>query len=61
MEVDGIARLTPSEREKLRKEGGCFRCRKTGHLARDCPLNNRQRPSLNAMEIDDQPEESGKE
>jgi hypothetical protein len=33
MELDAIGKLTPAECEKLRKEGGCFRCHKTGHLA----------------------------
>ena len=29
--------LTDEEREKMRKEGRCFRCRKQGHLSRYCP------------------------
>ena len=29
--------LNDEEREKLRKEGRCFRCRKQGHLSRYCP------------------------
>ena len=29
--------LNDDEREKLRKEGRCFRCRKQGHLSRYCP------------------------
>ena len=40
MELDAIGKLTDAERDRLRKNGGCFRCRKTGHLARDCPLPN---------------------
>jgi len=32
--------LTEAERARLRREGGCFRCRKPGHLAAKCPLNN---------------------
>jgi Retrotransposon gag protein/Zinc knuckle len=34
MDVD---RLTVEERDKLLKEGKCFRCRKTGHWANECP------------------------
>ena len=34
MDVD---RLTIEERTLLMKEGKCFRCRKQGHLSRDCP------------------------
>jgi hypothetical protein len=59
MDLDAIGRLTDVERERLRKIGGCFRCRKTGHLARDCTLTNRQHPRINAIE--ELPEESGKE
>jgi Ty3 transposon capsid-like protein len=33
MDLDAIGKLTNEERERLRKNGGCFRCRKTGHLA----------------------------
>jgi hypothetical protein len=59
MDLDAIGKLTDAERDRLRKNGGCFRCRKTGHLARDCPLTNRTHPRINAIE--EAPEESGKE
>lgn len=35
-----ISRLTPltdQERNNLRQQGSCFRCRKPGHFARQCP------------------------
>jgi hypothetical protein len=30
-------KLTEKEREEARRRGECFKCRKFGHLARDCP------------------------
>ena len=38
MEVDTVRlkKLSPQERAKCMKEGRCFRCRKTGHNARNC-------------------------
>ena len=35
-----IDRLTTEERTALMKEGKCFKCRKQGHLSRDCPTRN---------------------
>ena len=35
-----IGALTEEMRAALMKIGACFRCRKTGHLSRDCPLKN---------------------
>ena len=32
-----IDRLTAEERTLLMKEGKCFKCRKQGHLSKDCP------------------------
>ena len=29
--------LTDREREEYKKKGICFKCRKPGHLARECP------------------------
>jgi hypothetical protein len=60
MELDAISKLTPQERERLRKAGGCFRCRQTGHMARDCTMANRTHPRINAIE-EEQSEDSGKE
>lgn len=40
MEIDAVdlAPLTPQERERLRQNGGCFRCRRIGHYASRCPM-----------------------
>ena len=49
--------LNDEEREKLRKEGQCFRCRKQGHLSRYCP----EKPSQargNPQEGDDDEDEA---
>jgi hypothetical protein len=35
-----IDRLTVKERDKLLKEGKCFRYRRTGHRANKCPEEN---------------------
>ena len=46
MEADAIhsrfKKLTPEERSKLAKEGRCFYCRKTGHMAHNCPSRPKQ-------------------
>ena len=31
------------ERQRLQKEGRCFNCKETGHMARDCPQENASR------------------
>jgi Zinc knuckle len=35
-----INRLTVEERNKLMKEGRCFKCRNMGHRANECPKDN---------------------
>ncbi|EGD74756.1 hypothetical protein PTSG_12517, partial [Salpingoeca rosetta] len=53
MDIDAIRaqrplrRLTDQERDELRRRGACFRCRREGHLAADCPLNASDRRSGN--------------
>jgi hypothetical protein len=56
MEINALRRrvppLTDAERDRLRKAGGCFRCRQTGHIATNCPFNQSsvQRPTVNHVE-----------
>jgi hypothetical protein len=32
-----LKKLSDAERDQLRREGKCFRCRTRGHMSRDCP------------------------
>lgn len=34
-----FTKLTPEQREQLRREGKCFKCRQHGHMANTCPTN----------------------
>ena len=48
MEIDVLAKpkvqpLTPLERERLRKVGGCFYCRQLGHMIGECPSRQPKR------------------
>ena len=40
-----LKKLTDAERDQLRREGKCFRCRQVGHISSQCPKN----PSKNGM------------
>ncbi|KAG0195334.1 hypothetical protein BGX28_001637 [Mortierella sp. GBA30] len=51
-----LGKLTPAERERLRKIGACFRCRRKGHLAADCHAT-----SFNNLEAENDDDESGKD
>src|SRR5277367_1911210 len=37
-------KLSEEERNQSMKEGGCFKCKKRGHRARDCPSDEDQSP-----------------
>jgi Zinc knuckle len=39
MDIDTIktGKLSEEEKTKLSKEGRCFRCKKLGHISRNCP------------------------
>ena len=38
MDIDA---MTTEQRDEAMKKGLCFRCRKQGHLSRDCPMKKR--------------------
>ena len=35
--TQNLPKLTAQIRDELRKKGACFRCRKPGHMSRECP------------------------
>ena len=62
MEVDTVRlkKLSPQECAKCMKEGRCFRCRKTGHDARNCrtktnPTPGPSRPSQQILHTEETP------
>lgn len=36
-----LSKLTPEERDQLRAAGACFKCRKHGHIAANCPMHSK--------------------
>jgi hypothetical protein len=55
MEIDALRRkpspLTPEERARLLKTGGCFYCRQCGHVLANCPSKpSLQKPRVNHVE-----------
>ena len=46
MEIDivRLKKLTPQEHAKCMREGRCFKCRKTGHSARNCQTKTNPAP-----------------
>lgn len=47
-----LGKLTDKERDRLRKEGRCFRCREKGHIGRNCnkAFRNRVQEVMDALE-----------
>ena len=63
MEVDAIQRraLTPEEKEHLRQIGGCFYCRKPGHIISSCPLRGKAKAAprpTNLVEVQEEDPEN---
>jgi hypothetical protein len=56
MDVDVVrlGKLSNEEREDLRKKNACFRCRKQGHMSRNCPLNQAPARSSRIEELPDE-------
>jgi hypothetical protein len=49
MDVD-FTQMSPDEREHLMKSGSCFRCKKQGHMSKDCPT--RQKASIREAKVE---------
>ena len=60
MEVDAIkvAKLTKEERERCMKEGLCLRCRKKGHMAKNCPTFQGKPAGIRKVEEAPRPHET---
>ena len=43
LRLGSLKKLTDIERDQLRREGKCFRCRERGHLSRNCPKNQQSK------------------
>ena len=52
MELDSIKfkKLTPEERDRLRKMGSCFYCRQPGHMAGQCPKKPKETYAITKSE-----------
>jgi hypothetical protein len=37
LQQSSIPKLSSQERDRLRQRGACFKCRRDGHIARNCP------------------------
>ena len=55
----GMKKLTEAERTQLRNDNACFRCRKVGHVALDCPLrrDNTSAQSASLNQVSTEPTE----
>jgi hypothetical protein len=49
------AALTDDELTKLRQEGKCFKCRRQGHIGRNCPNQNSQVRATNTSGVPQTP------
>jgi hypothetical protein len=52
MNVD-FTQMTPDEKERLMRSGSCFRCKKQGHMSKDCPT--RQKSSIREAKVEASP------
>jgi hypothetical protein len=49
MDVD-FTQMTSNEKERLMRSGSCFRCKKQGHMSKDCPT--RQKTSIREAKVE---------
>jgi hypothetical protein len=58
MDVD-FTQMSQDERERLMKSGSCFRCKKQGHMSKDCPTQ--QKSSIREAKVEtEQPKKDKK-
>jgi hypothetical protein len=58
MDVD-FTQMSPDERERLMKSESCFRCKKQGHMSKDCPT--RQKFAIQEAKVEtEQPKQEKK-
>lgn len=54
-----LSKLTPQEKARLMKIGGCFKCRQRGHMAANCNRTAYNPYNINSVEMEKSDDEAG--